>query len=115
MAVPVGDGLPGWLDTDEYLSGPEVSALPSADISHPEGRDICLYCGKTGPTQKAHVRRKQAGGRKADGPQGRLCFPCHDHLDNQASETLAIRRADLALCYLTHRGAVCRVLARGWL
>lgn len=118
---PVGSGLPIWLDTEHYLSADETRQLPSTDIQSPFGRSLCLLCAalrlkQNTPTQKAHVARKQMGGRKkgTDGPQARLCLPCHHGVDNDVSQTLAIRRSDNALVHLIDYGKTVRVLREGW-
>lgn len=113
MAVPVGYGLPWWLDTDVYLSADEVRSLGTFCLGSPGDR--CPVCMERVATDRAHIARKGIGGSKHEGPSIALCRECHtgsDGLDRQEGWTIAIRR-DGQVCVVEASGSwrpLCAVL-----
>lgn len=65
--IPVGYGLPWWVDTEHYLSADETRSLGSWALG--EAGDPCPLCGVRRATDRAHIVRKGMGGSKEDGPQ----------------------------------------------
>jgi hypothetical protein len=98
--IPVGHGLPGWLDTRVYFSADETRRL-FRDRLGVEG--LCtLNPNHTGRIEGAHIVRKMMGGRKGgEGPMVLLCETCHDYLDDRRHVSLAVQRGTLEVCYLT--------------
>lgn len=100
--IPVGYGLPVWLDTDVYLSADEVRDLGSYEIGT---RAACAFPGCNGyKIEAAHVARKGMGGvplkdgKPHDGPQLLVCKGHHVSVDDHPKQRcFAIRRADLAV------------------
>lgn len=101
--IPVGQGLPSWVDTSVYLSADETRELPDADCGDAA---VCSRCfGRPMWTEKAHVARKQMGGRKKAGPTVRLCQACHTEIDQHPETmTMAVGRRDHAIVLLTRDG-----------
>lgn len=90
---PVGYGLPGWLDTDVYLSAPELRSLGEFCIG--EIGDVCPVCRVRRATDRAHMARKGMGGSREEGPTIAICRECHtgdNGLDRQEGWAIAIRR-----------------------
>lgn len=124
MSVPVGHGLPVWLDTELYLSADETRLMPN--VCHwPEDYSVnwrtgrCPICHGWKTLQRAHiVRVGSSGARKSgtDGPQIGVCFECHSEVDShQASKTFAVRRFDRAIVLLLRDDDAEVVLSEGLL
>lgn len=95
--VPVGSGLPAWLDTEKFLSADETRDLGESIVL--SARHIytgkCLICDAAPATDKAHVARKQMGGRpNGAGPVLPLCRACHDDLDTTEAWCVAVERPE---------------------
>lgn len=109
--IPVGSGMPSWLDTTTYLAADETRALPSVRLG---GFGVCLICGQPpGPPtfalEGAHIATKQAGGRRKgkDGPQAECCWACHQGpggLHSRGDRCLAVRRDTGEVVLLTNYG-----------
>jgi len=94
--IPVGSGLPWWIDTLIYLSADEVRELPSQDLGRTDFGEVvkhyCCACHRFHGAEKAHIADKQAGGRKHDGPTIRVCQEIHREVHAHGNISFAIRR-----------------------
>lgn len=117
--IPTGSGVPWWVPTEKYLSGPEIRALDPVRYGN-GGR--CLICGEPpGPPafrlEGAHAWRGGMGGRKQGGPTFELCHSCHqgsEGIDRCGDKTLAIRRDTLQGVLLTFDGETVTEKALRW-
>lgn len=106
----MGYGLPGWLDTDRYLTADETRAL-GAQLARPVTPGLCPACHRRPPTDKAHIARKGMGGSREGGPMVPLCRDCHtgpEGVDRQGASTLAVER-ETVTTFLPHPSPAHRV------
>jgi hypothetical protein len=94
---PISSGMPWWLPA-EYMTASETIALGELDVGDPRA---CGWCDALGPTERAHIVRKGAGGKKLSGPTRRLCKKHHMYLDSaNLGYHLAVRCSDRMVCLL---------------
>lgn len=104
MGVPVGYGLPGWLDTETFLSADETRALGQLVVYLEDGK--CCRCKNRPAKEMAHIARKGMGGQQKgkDGPRVALCVECHDQVDESSAYTMAVGRDERAVYWTTESG-----------